>query len=369
MGTRGASMLRSCAVRNIAFFVGLVVGVAEFGSAIADDSNSKVDVLVAQGEALAKAGNFSAATEKWKSADTLAPRAKHACLIGLAYTRREYWPQAEVFFERCRQKATASDPVPSWLDAAEKQLEEKLAIAPVAAIKLSVDPPSAAAQFIVSSFAPDEAFGPRVIHLGLGSHTVTVTAPGYASTTVTVEVKNKADQFITVVLKKPGESPTNDPNQVPLPIGTQRNDTGSITDSTGQPTSATDASSDLGSTDKVGHIGLGIDRHHPKASRVPMIVMGAGGTLVVIGGIVQATWFKSARDAMTNATDIAVYNDWSAKFDTRRGVVIGTYGVGLATVITGMVLKYTVFKGKENSVTLGAKLREGGGFVTLGWRQ
>ncbi len=77
-------------MRNIALVVGLVMGIAEFGSAMADDSNPKVDALVAEGEALAKAGNFSAATEKWKSADKVVPRAKHACLIGLAYTRREY---------------------------------------------------------------------------------------------------------------------------------------------------------------------------------------------------------------------------------------------------------------------------------------
>ena len=335
---------------------------------MADDANPKVDVLVAEGEALAKAGNFSAATEKWKSADTLSPRAKHACLIGLAYTRREYWPQAEVFFARCRQNASASDPVPTWLDAAEKQLEEKLAIAPVAAIKLSVDPPAAAARFIVSSFAPDEAFGPRVIHLGLGSHTVTVTAPGYASTTVTVEVKNKADQFITVVLKKPGESPTNDPNQVPLPVGNQGNDIGTTPgDST--VTGSTSASSDLAATHDSQRDGLGSAHVRPRASRVPMLMVGAGGTLVVIGGILQATWFKSARDVLNDTRDQAVYDSWSDKFDTRRAVVISTYGVGLATVITGMVLKYTIFKGKENTVTLGAKLREGGGFVTLGWRQ
>lgn len=347
--------------------MGLVAGIAEFGSAMADDSNPKVDALVAEGEALAKAGNFSAATEKWKSADKALPRAKHACLIGLAYTRREYWPQAEVFFARCRQNASASDPVPTWLDAAEKQLEEKLAIAPVAAIKLSVDPPAAAAQFIVSSFAPDEAFGPRVIHLGFGSHTVTVTAPGYASTSVTVDVKNKADQFISVSLKKPGESPTNDPNQVPLPVGDSGTGSGLTTQPTGDTGAGTGTAQNSG-----GQLGLGADSLRPKASRVPMLVVGAGGTLVVIGGILHATWFKSARDNLVRANEAKNelrYDEWSPRFDTRRGVVIATYGVGLATVITGMVLKYTMFKGKESSVTLGARLRDGGGLVTLGWRQ
>ncbi len=339
------------------------------GSAMADPSNPDVDVLVAEGEALAKAGNFSAATEKWKTADKALPRAKHACLIGLAYTRREYWPQAEVFFARCRKNASVSDPVPTWLDAAEKQLEEKLAIAPVAAIKLSVDPPEAAAQFIVSSFAPDEAFGPRVIHLGLGSHTVTVTAPGYARTTVTVEVKNKADQFITVSLKKPGESPTNDPNQVPLPVGATGDSNGTATGATTTSPAGTGTGS---GSNRGGQVGLGVDRLNPQASRVPMFVVGAGSTLVVIGGILHATWFKSARDNLVRASDAQnelQYNEWSTRFDTRRSVVIGSYGVGLATVITGMVLKYTMFKGKETTVTLGAKLRDGGGLVTLGWRQ
>ena len=364
-------MLRLPPVRLIAFILGLAIGLAEFGSAQADGPNPNVDVLVAQGEALAKAGNFSAAIEKWKTADKFTPRAKHACLIGLAYTRREYWPQAEVFFARCRQTASASDSLPTWLDAAEKQLAEKLAIAPVAAVKLSVDPPSAAAQCIVSSFAPDEAFGPRVVHLGFGFHSVTVTAPGYISTTVTVDVQNKADQFITVSLKKLDETSTHDANQVPLPVGATGTGISNGTAS-GTPTTSSGVAGTATTINNNGQLSLGPDRFNPRASRVPLLVMGAGGTLVVIGGIVHATWFKTARDSLVEANENKnqlQYSDWSGKFDTRRSVVIATYGVGLATVITGMVLKYTVFKGQEASVTFGAKLRDGGGVVTLGWRQ
>lgn len=346
-------MLRLISVRNIALFVGAVVGTANLSSAFADNPNANVDALVAEGEALAKAGNFSAATEKWKAADKLQPRAKHACLIGLAYTRREYWPQAEVFFARCRQSASATDPVPTWLDAAEKQLEEKLAIAPVAAVKLSVDPPSAAAEIIVSSFAPDEAFGPRVVHLGIGSHTITVTAPGYAPTVQVVEVKNKADQFITIQLKKPGESPTNDPNRVPLPVD-------------GNGTTGT------GTTGTTGNGALVTPPPQAaKASPLPWVVVGAGGAMMAAGAIMQATWFKSARDQLVRASDTGnsmLYAEWSPRFDTRRNVVIGMYGVGAATIATGIILKYTVFKErKESPVAVGAAFGEGGGMVTLGW--
>lgn len=347
-------MLRLTSVRNIALFVGTVVGMANLSSAFADNSNANVDALVAEGEALAKAGNFSAATEKWKAADKVQPRAKHACLIGLAYTRREYWPQAEVFFARCRQSASATDPVPTWLDAAEKQLEEKLAIAPVAAVKLSVDPPSAAASIIVSSFAPDESFGPRVVHLGIGSHTVTVTAPGYAPTVQVVEVKNKADQFITIQLKKPGESPTNDPNRVPLPLD-------------GNGTTGT------GTTDGTGTGNGALVTAPPqvaKASPVPWVVVGAGGGVMAIGAVLHATWFKNARDALANAATKTEYDAISdnGKFESRRSVVIGMYGVGAATIAAGIILKYTVFKErKESPVAVGATFGEGGGMVTLGW--
>lgn len=332
--------------------MGAVVGTANLSSAFADNPNANVDALVAEGEALAKAGNFSAATEKWKAADKVQPRAKHACLIGLAYTRREYWPQAEVFFARCRQSASATDPVPTWLDAAEKQLEEKLAIAPVAAVKLSVDPPSAAAEIIVSSFAPDEAFGPRVVHLGIGSHTITVTAPGYAPTVQVVEVKNKADQFITIQLKKPGESPTNDPNRVPLPVD-------------GNGTTGT------GTTGTIGNGALVTPPPQAaKASPLPWVVVGAGGGVMAIGAVLHATWFKSARDDLSNAATLTEYNEISAtgKFESRRKVVLGMYGVGAATIAAGIILKYTVFKDrKESPVAVGAAFGEGGGMVTLGW--
>jgi hypothetical protein len=138
---------------------------------------------------------------------------------------------------------------------------------------------------------------------------------------------------------------------------------------TGTGTSPTQPTGDGTGTERNPGLGLGSDRSSAKASRVPMLVVGAGGTLVVIGGILHATWFKSVRDDMVDEKDRNAYNALSDKFDISRGVVIGTYGVGLATVITGMVLKYTMFKGKESSVTLGARLRDGGGMVTLGWRQ
>src|SRR4051812_16006045 len=98
-------------VRALAFVVALVVGAA----AVAAETPAE---LSARGEQLAKEGRFSEAITAFKAADAVEPRAKHACLIALAYTRRELWPQAEIFLDLCRTRATATDPVPDWVPLA-----------------------------------------------------------------------------------------------------------------------------------------------------------------------------------------------------------------------------------------------------------
>jgi hypothetical protein len=45
--------------------------------------------LEARGEALAKTGRYGEAIEAFKAADHIQPRASHACLIALAYARRD----------------------------------------------------------------------------------------------------------------------------------------------------------------------------------------------------------------------------------------------------------------------------------------
>src|SRR5262245_38276918 len=77
-------------------------------TAMADE----VDDLVASGEAFAKSGEYSRAIERFKQADARRPRALHACLIALTYTRRELWAQAEVALASCHARAGGGDPLP-----------------------------------------------------------------------------------------------------------------------------------------------------------------------------------------------------------------------------------------------------------------
>lgn len=141
----------------------------------ADDA----DDLIARGEQLAQEREYTAAIDAFKQADRKRPTSATACRIGLAYTRRELWPQAELFFSRCRERATPKDPLPDWIEAAEEQLATKLEAAHVAAITIVVVPGGVPAVITASAFASDETFSPRTIHLGAGVHTIEVTAPGF----------------------------------------------------------------------------------------------------------------------------------------------------------------------------------------------
>jgi len=154
--------------------------------------------LEAQGEDLAKRSEYTRAIEAFKQADRIAPRANHACMIGLAYLRRELWSQAEVWLSICEQRVNASDPAPSWIDEAEHQLGSKLSDAQIPAITFVVTPPGANARIALSTFASDESFPPRTVHLAAGTYVVEVRAPGYHA--LTREITIRAGEPVTVTL-------------------------------------------------------------------------------------------------------------------------------------------------------------------------
>jgi hypothetical protein len=157
-----------------------------------------VDDLVAKGQELARQSQWTLAIAAFKQADAQRPRALHACMIGLAYTRRELWPQAELFFAKCRARATAGDREPEWMPEAERQLASKLIAANVAPVAIAVDP--ANARITVSSFEPDETFSPGTIHLAPGRHVLEISAPGHEPQTRELVVVGAQPQAIAVRL-------------------------------------------------------------------------------------------------------------------------------------------------------------------------
>ncbi len=297
--------------------------------------------LRARGEQFAKDRRYSEAIDAFKAADRLEPRALHACLIALAYTRREAWPQAEIFLDQCEKRATPADPLPDWVPTAKQQLAERLAAVNVAAVEIVVVPAGVAAKLAVSSFAPDELFEPRTIHVPPGRHSITVTAKGYRDMQQTVEVKDRTPQRVSITMVPVATEP---PPTVERPSAAPS----TPAPSTPQPSTAA------------------------PASKLPVIVMGVGGALAVAGGAIHATLFRTARADMVDAAamgDKAAFDDAEQRFDRYRALSIGFYAAGAVTLGTGIVLALTRHESKEPVHVTVSPIGDRGGMVTVGWTQ
>ncbi len=279
--------------------------------------------LEAKGEEFAKAGRYSDAIDAFKAADRLEPRASHVCLIALAYTRRELWPQAEIFLDKCHSRADANDPLPEWVPLADRQLAERLASANVAAVTIAVDPDVPAA-LAVSSFAPDETFAPRTIHLAPGRHVISVAAEGYEPAQETVDVVDRSDKRVVIALRKRLVVVVVPPRPPP-PV----------------------------------HVEV------TERSRVPLFVVGAGGALGLAGLATHLFALEPVRTKLADAKTQTDYAMYSHSFDVRREATLALYGAGALAIAAGVVLHYTVFAHAEVSVALAP----GGATMAIGWRR
>ena len=322
-GSRDRRLLRWEAVRFLAI---VVAGLSVLAPAMAAADGESAESFRARGEQLAKDGRYSEAIDAFKQAERLEPRARHSCLIALAYTRRELWPQAEIFLEQCESRATAADPAPEWVPMARQQLTERLAAVNVAPVEIKVEPAGTDVKLAVSSFAPDELFGPRTIHLPPGRHVIIATAKGYNDAQKTVEVSDKSPQTVTITM---------------LPIEEKK----------------------IG-----GGGGGGVITPAPPKSKVPLVLMSTGGGLVLVGAALHLFYYKPARDDLANTMNRPDYDGTlTDKWSKARNITIGVYAVGGATLLTGLILNFTVFKQKESSTQVSVTPTDGGGMVSVGW--
>jgi len=289
-----------------ALAVGLVSGVAR-----ADEAAD----FVARGEAYGKDGEWTKAIDAFKAADAQHPRAVNACLIGLAYTRRELWPQAELFLARCRQRATADDPAPDWVGDAEAALTQKLVGANAVAVTITVGPPAAAAEIAITGFAPDETLSPRTLHLAPGSYTLRVSAPGYTPEARDITLGAAPQVAVAFVLHKP-------------------------------PTS----------------------RHVPPSPIGTAILIGGG--VLALGAVgYHAFALRPAHGDLEDAPSQGEYDDVLEVYRQRRAITLGLYAGAATTLAVGAILRFTVFRGREVPVEVSATVRDGGAAFALEWRR
>ncbi len=293
--------------------------VASVGARSANAGTS--EELVAEGKELATAGELSRAILKFKEADALQPTAEHACLIGLAYTRRELWSQAEIFFALCKRRSTSGDALPDWTDEAVKLLETKLA-APelaLAPIEIRVEPVVPETRVSVGGFPADEAFSPQTIHLGAGTYELTATAPGYSDARVRVTVTNNAPQVVTLMMPEP-------PTMIPPPPP-------------------------------------------PPPPRIWSTKIWLGSGIAAVFGVGLHLWASNLRSTLQDARDRGDADRWdryAGRFQVIRGTAIGLYGVAAIGLALGFV---THRRESERAPSVTANIDERGVFVGVSWQR
>jgi hypothetical protein len=273
--------------------------------ALADEA----DELVDKGQELGKQGEWSLAIAAFKRAEVLKPRAVNACLLGLAYTRRELWAQAELFFARCHARAKAGDEAPEWVADAEATLASKLAAAGIPLITIKVTPP-AEATISVSGFEPDEILQPGAHHLSPGRYSIEVAAPGYFTQTRDVVVVVGQPQQVAFEMH-------------PVLIHNDARDT-----------------------------------------RMPWYVIGSGAALLAAGTIVDLAKVQPLRDEIAKSQyELDLHGD---DFRRWRAITIGLWGAGAVAVGVGAWLE---LHRRELPVMITASSTQGGASVGVEWHQ
>ena len=107
------------------------------------------------------------------------------------------------------------------------------------------------------------------------------------------------------------------------------------------------------------------NRPAPPRSPVPLIV-GIGGVAITAVGATFHVLASQTRDRLQSEPDPDSYYTDLDTFKQRRGIAIGGYAVGAATLATALVLGVTVFRRPERP-QVSAALAPGGALVTVGW--
>jgi hypothetical protein len=103
-------------------------------------------------------------------------------------------------------------------------------------------------------------------------------------------------------------------------------------------------------------------------SKVPLVLMATGGSLVMVGAGLHLFWYKPARDDLAETTDRGMYDGkLTDKWSRSRNITIGVYALGGATLLTGLILNFTVFKREESAPQVSVTPTTGGGMLSVGW--
>jgi hypothetical protein len=181
-------------------FVALAAGTAAADPAAADQA-------AAEAEALAKAGKFGAAAEKFREAwhaDKL--RSELFCNIGISYYKAKDLVRAHLLLGLCLEQAALDPHVVETVRAVIASVENVLRGGGHAPVRIVVEP--TATSVAIVELLPDEAFvGSRVVWLPLGTYHLAGHAEGYADAAVAVTTTSQEPTTVTIALHRPRPAP------------------------------------------------------------------------------------------------------------------------------------------------------------------
>lgn len=287
-------------------------------SASVASADTSADSLVAEGEQLGKAGDFEGALAKFRQAETIEPRAVHDCWIALAQRRLRRWTSARFHLDRCKQRAGGTAPV-SWFRTVADEVQAGLDDGGFEPVEIATEPPGATV--VIREIAGERWTSPVTLYLSGETRTVSVSLNGYRTLTRTVSIPGQHEHEIELERGRP--------------ISTEG--------------------------------GGGSDRAAASAQSSatgPWFLIGTGAAAGAIGGVFHYTGYR----ARTRATDKPdQYDEEVDRLRRDRAIALSLYGVGAATIGTGLYLLVRNSKTRDHAiVSVGAS--RNGGAIWIGGR-
>ena len=206
---------RFASLARVAFCLVIVAGPATGRADESEDARKSADRLVLEGKKLGDAGRVMEAIERFKAAEAKYPRAIHGCNIGLAYAQLKSYPQALLFLEQCRSRATG--PLPAWVEARYQRTLETLNQGGYTAVEIVSDPAGADVQVV--GFAKDETFTtPRTVWLSTGEAEFQISREGFVPQRRTMTLAGKTGRLAVTLQRVPVPEPAPPPRTAPEPI-------------------------------------------------------------------------------------------------------------------------------------------------------
>jgi hypothetical protein len=195
---------------------GMVAGLVWLaGSAHAESGTDEevADRLLAEGESLAKSGDYTQALARFRDARAHAPTALADCFIGLAHARLDRWSEAHLVYERSQQRGATV--LPSWCQRGGKldlEITAKLRSGSFAAVEIQVEPMGARVR-VEGLEEAQELVAPVTVWLALGTHAVTVEKSGYHPKERRVVLGSVSPRLVQVVLRRSEAPPASLPSE------------------------------------------------------------------------------------------------------------------------------------------------------------